>query len=197
MGQSWRTFAGTLIVTLLLVGAVLFLIKRPAPGAVELHPVTAGPALSPGPKQIAVYISGAVLHPDVYTLIEGARLKDLVTMAGGLLPEADAASINLAVSLGDGQHFHISRQGETPIPSAAANNSAAPATQVQSTNKINLNTATATELDSLPGIGPSIARRIMDYRTKNGPFKSIEDIKLVSGIGDAMFENLKDRITVP
>ncbi|MBI3942625.1 MAG: ComEA family DNA-binding protein [Chloroflexi bacterium] len=200
MGQAWRTFAATLIVTLLLVGVMLFLYKRPAPGAVELHPVAAAPVSSPTPKQIAAYISGAVLHPDVYTLAEGARLKDLVTLAGGLLPDADTAAINLALPLSDGQHFHIFRQGEVGSPSpppATGSNPNPPAGQAQPIGKINLNTATASELDSLPGIGPAIAQRIIDYRTKNGPFKSIEEIKQVSGIGDAIFENLKDRITAP
>jgi competence protein ComEA len=112
------------------------------------------------------------------------------------MAEADLEKINLAQEVRDQQQIHVPRKGEAaPQPPASGPGSAVtPGSPVA--KKININTATLADLDTLPKIGPITAQHIIDYRTKNGPFKKIEDLKNVSGIGDATFEGLKDLITV-
>jgi len=135
------------------------------------------PAGTPSAEAVIVYISGAVRAPDVYQLPGAARIKDVVLAAGGLAPEADAERINMAERLTDGQHIHIPRQGEAPATQSAVDGGTAGAAGPG--EPINLNTAVAAELDSLPGIGQALAQRIVEYRTANGPFKSVEDLRNV------------------
>lgn len=155
------------------------------------EPAPAEPSAS-ADAPIVVYVSGAVLAPDVYQLPPGARLKDLVVAAGGLSPDAAPELINLAGRLSDGQHVHVPRQGETPAtaePAVAAGAS-------ESSDLIDINSASAAELDELDGIGQAIAERIIEYRSANGPFKAPEDLRNVKGIGPALFDKLADQITV-
>ncbi|MCW5850829.1 MAG: helix-hairpin-helix domain-containing protein [Anaerolineae bacterium] len=159
-------------------------------------------AVTPTIKKIAVYINGAVEKPGVYSFAEGSRVVDALQMAGGFLPSADGDSINQAAPLRDGQQVYVPFKG-TPAPPGlqpgappAAQPTGSSAAPVPS-GPINLNTATKAELDTLPGIGPALADRIIEYRQKNGPFQRPEDIKKVSGIGDKVYENIKDRITAP
>ena len=140
---------------------------------------------------IEVYISGEVKKPSVYQLNEGDRIQKLVELAGGFTDKADTSQINLALRLKDEDYILV------PQKQAAANNEGTAAVITSAQNsKININTADAAELEKLPRIGPALSQRIIDYRDKNGSFKDIKDIKKVSGIGDKMFENLKDKITV-
>ncbi len=150
---------------------------------------TAEPA-TPTPATINVYVSGAVKRPDVYALPLNSIAKDAITAAGGATADADLDRINLAVRLADQMQVYVPRQGEAAPP---LQNGLVPGA---ATEKININTASVEELDQLPGIGPAMAKAIIDYRTKNGPFKRIEDVNAVKGIGDALFEKLKDQITV-
>lgn len=186
-------------VFLMVVGAVVLwviytVLKRPAPGpalmTITLQPKPTLDPATPTPALINVYVSGAVNNPDVYALPLGSLVKDAVAMAGGATAEADLDHINLALKLSDQMQVYVPRQGEaaaTPkAPSGAATLSA----------PININTANVEELDLLPGIGPSIAQAIIDYRTANGPFKTIEDIDNVKGIGEALFAKIKGSITV-
>jgi len=177
------------------VGAVIYLVLRPAPAppaiTVTLRP---SPTVAPTPTArttIRVYVSGAVLHPDVYSLPVDSIVRDAMAAAGGPASDADLDRINLAAPLGDGMQVHFPRQGEPAAAQDGSVSGAAPAGA-----PIDINTATLEQLDSLPGIGPVIAQRIIDYRTASGPFASIEQIKEVRGIGDALFENIKDRIMV-
>jgi competence protein ComEA len=144
-----------------------------------------------------VYVTGAVAHPDVYLLSAGSIVRDALVAAGGATADADLNRINLAQQVYDQQQIYVPRFGEEnpplPSPPASLTNTSG---NVQATGKVNINTATAEELDTLPGIGPAIAQRIIEYRLTNGPFQSIEEIKNVSGIGDKLFEKLKDLITV-
>ncbi|MCR4431437.1 MAG: helix-hairpin-helix domain-containing protein [Tepidanaerobacteraceae bacterium] len=156
-------------------------------------PVTA-PASQEQPKKVVVYVTGAVRNPGVYTLEDGMRVKDAIDLAGGPLPEADLLRINLAQKLHDEDKLYIPEIGEIMGESTLQQNSAGIASSGD--GKININTAGLSELDALPGIGPATAQKIIDYRTQNGPFKSIDDIKNVSGIGDKKFEQLKDKIKV-
>jgi competence protein ComEA len=146
----------------------------------------------PTDKPIVVHITGAVPRPGVYALPQGARVQDGISAAGGFLAEADKSNINLAQLLDDGEKLDVpfieggSPVLATPLPQVVAT----------TTELININTASAAELDSLPGIGPTTAQKIIDYRTQNGPFVSTEDIINVSGIGPGTYERIKDLITV-
>jgi len=137
-------------------------------------------------KEIKVYICGEVKKPGVYTLIEGERLYKLIDIAGGFTDKAAKENLNLAMKLKDEDYIFV------PSIESLLNNSQGKTIS----SKININTATLEELKTLPRVGDAIAQRIIDYREKNGPFRDIKDIKNVSGIGDKMFENLKDKITV-
>jgi competence protein ComEA len=141
-------------------------------------------------KDIEVYISGEVKSPSVYKLKEGDRILKLVELAGGFTDKADTSQINLALKLKDEDFIVV------PQKQAAAGSAGSAAASSPQNNKININTANGAELEKLPRIGPALSQRIIEYRDKNGPFKDIKDIKKVSGIGDKMFENMKDKITV-
>jgi competence protein ComEA len=194
--ESLQRFRVPIMIALAVIaGAAIYLVLRPAPAppaiTVTLRP---SPTVAPAPTArttIRVYVSGAVLHPDVYSLPVDSIVRDAMIAAGGPASDADLDRINLAAPLGDGMQIHFPRQGE---PAAVQDGSVSGATPPGA--PIDINTATLEQLDSLPGIGPVIAQRIIDYRTANGPFASIEQIKEVRGIGDALFENIKDRITI-
>jgi competence protein ComEA len=173
----------------LLAGGILFVARTPAG-----EPVTLQPAPTKAP--IVVQVDGAVPRPGVYELPEGSRVQDAVTAAGGLLAEADSAGINLAARLEDGQQLNIPYGREFPAPPEEPAFAVAGTAAPSSTELININTASAEELDSLPGIGPTTAQKIIDYRTQHGIFQRIEDIMNVSGIGPATFDRIKDLITV-
>jgi competence protein ComEA len=170
----------------LFVAALVWVTARnPSGEAVTLRP-------APTEKPIIVQISGAVPRPGVYALPEGARVQDVISAAGGFLAEADKEFINLAEVLEDGERLDIPfADGFSPvIPTAAVEPVAS------SSDLININTAASFELEELPGIGPTTAGKIIQYREENGPFLSIEDIINVSGIGPGTYERIKDLITV-
>lgn len=159
-----------------------------------------------GETDIQVYVSGEVEKPGLYKLKSGARVQEALDMAG-ILPTADLQNAQPARKLQDGETIVLFPQGQNPgitvANNSGANNSSAVAhstpglTSASSTGMININTASVQELDErLPGIGPTLAQRIVDYRSSNGAFTSIEDINNVSGIGDKKFADLKDLITV-
>lgn len=150
------------------------------------------PTSTPGPMQ--VYVSGAVAAPGVYALPAGAITEDAIAAAGGTLTEADLNAINLAASLSDGMQIHVPTIGEITAPSTSPQADDAAASTV--VFPININTASTTDLEALPGIGPALASRIVDYRETYGAFGSIEAIQNVSGIGPATFEGFRDLITV-
>ncbi len=149
-------------------------------------------------EEAVVYVCGAVNVPGIYTLPKNSRLYEAITAAGGFSPEADPAYHNLARSITDGERIYILSASETKELSAELRASGEEgAEQASNTNGIlNLNTATAAQLMELPGIGEAKAAAILAYRAKIGQFTDIEEIKNVSGIGDAMFEKIKDKITV-
>jgi competence protein ComEA len=144
---------------------------------------------------VVVYISGAVSNPNVYELEHDARVIDVVHAAGGLTEDADRDRVNLAAHIQDAQHIHIPRIGETPVASA---DPAAPPSPPDATadGPVNINTATAAELETLPGIGPAMAQRILDYRDASGPFATVDDLQNVSGIGPAMLEELRPLVRI-
>jgi len=143
-------------------------------------------------SKVIVYISGAVGAPDVYELPADARIKDLILAAGGLTADADPERVNLAERLKDGEHIHVPRQGEAPAADAVVADAAGAA----QSGPLDLNTASASDLDGLPGIGQSFADRIIEYRTINGPFTSVEDLQKVKGIGAALFAKIAPLVSV-
>lgn len=168
------------------LAALVWVVSRnPSGEAVVLRPV-------PTDKPIVVHVTGAVPRPGVYALPKGARVQDAISAAGGFLAEADKANINLAQLVEDGEKLDIAYiEGASPVLATPL-----PEVVATTTELININTASAAELDALPGIGPTTAQKIVDYRTKNGPFVSTEDIINVSGIGPASYERIKNLITV-
>ncbi|MEC1720195.1 helix-hairpin-helix domain-containing protein [Schinkia azotoformans] len=142
------------------------------------------------PSIVYIDIKGAVVKPGVYKLEDGKRVLDAIQMAGGFQTDADQIKINLAARVTDEMVLYIPVIGEV-----IDNNIGLPANEVDD-GKININTATPSELESLPGIGAAKAASIITFREQNGPFKEIEDIVNVSGIGAKSFEKLKDQIKV-
>lgn len=142
-------------------------------------------------------ISGEVLKPGVYVLAKGSRINEAMAVAGGLAANADRdwveKNINRAKAIGDGEKIYIPRQ--QPMGQAKINTTQAVLGAVDN-GIINLNTAGLNDLDKLDGIGPAIAQRIIDYREKNGTFKDINEIKMVSGIGEALFSKIKEKIGI-
>lgn len=142
-----------------------------------------------------VDISGAVVNPGVYEVDSQTRLFQVIEMAGGLTENADVDSLNRAEIVYDGQKIIVGTLGETSA--AASESSDSQSTQSGITNgKVNLNLAGSATLQTIPGIGPSKADRIIDYRNTNGRFRKIEDIMNITGIGEKTFESIKDYITV-
>lgn len=147
-------------------------------------------------NSIVVYICGAVKESQVVTLKENSRVCDAIDAVGGLTDEADLTNINLAYILEDGEKIYIPKKGEEIQGESSTSSYTNSSSSSSKNNKININKATQTELETIPGIGPSTALKILEYREKNGKFSKIEDIKNVSGIGDAKYEQMKDYITV-
>lgn len=156
--------------------------------------------LEPAPTKIPIEVQviGGVVRPGVYTLPDGSRVQDAITAAGGLLAETDPSTINLVAKLIDGQQLVIpsgtntsGRATSIPLFSVIST----PGNNLSSSQLININTATLEELVALPGIGPTTAQKIIDYRNLHGPFSNIEDVMNVSGIGPATFDRIQGLIT--
>lgn len=156
-----------------------------------------------GKQTVVVHVVGAVRQPKLVELPSHARVGDALEAAGGPTEDADLGRINLARVVSDGEQVYVPREGEE-IPSEIAG----PATGVESSPSgpgaeasgdgalVNINTASESELDELPGVGPAIAARIVEHRTTNGPFSNIEQLQDVKGIGPAIFEELRERISI-
>lgn len=186
-----------------LVGLLLASCRQAAPAPIQIIPPAPTPTPMPTmtPAPIMVYVSGEVIRPDVYELAPNSRIKQLVEAAGGFAADADPAAVNLAQPLTDGSHVHVPAKGEpssTPPPVVST-----PLAQRNSGvidlglggQLVNINTADLAELETLPGIGPITAQKILDYRSVNGPYPNIEAIMEVSGIGPVTFEKIKPLIT--
>ncbi|MDD5731815.1 MAG: ComEA family DNA-binding protein [Patescibacteria group bacterium] len=162
-------------------------------------------------KEIIFDIEGAVVTPGVYKLAVGSVLIDAVNAAGGFSTDADrdriAREINQASQVGDGSKIYIFKNGDKDVKivsmganqnysNVSSSGSSSDSAQQASGAKINLNKATLAELDTLSGIGPALAQRIIDWRDANGGFEVVEDIKKVKGIGDSVYDGLKDKISI-
>lgn len=151
-------------------------------------------------NNIILHITGEVNNPGIVEVEEGSRLIDVIEKAGGLTPNADESQINLAYIVADGQKIYIpninEEKNEEYINGSIGGNIIIEDINSIQKNKVNINTATQTELETLNGIGPSIALKIINYRKENGKFKNIEEIKNVPGIGESKYEAIKDNICV-
>jgi competence protein ComEA len=161
------------------------------------------PSVSPSAARVVAYVCGAVARAGVYELAVGARVADFIAQAGGATGRADLDGLNLAAVVTDGQQVVVPRRGESgqSDAGAAAATGATPAATSGSSSPapgapVNLNTATLEQLDTLPGVGPSTAQKIVDYRTEHGSFGSVDELNNVSGIGDVRFAELKDLVTI-
>lgn len=149
-------------------------------------------------SEVYVDVDGAVVTPGVYRLREGARVAQAIDAAGGLTPEADVAGLNRASKVVDGQKIYVPHVGEQQTVDVVAGSGPGEASAGASvaSDLVNINTANASELQTLSGVGPSMAHSIIDERTQNGPFTSIDDLMRVSGIGEKKFAKIKDCICV-
>lgn len=138
------------------------------------------------PRTVVVHVVGAVRRPGLYELAEGSRIDEAIKRAGGPKPKAALELVNLAAPIADGQQILVPARGNiTGGPAATVPAQGLP------TAKVHLNTATLEQLDTLPGVGPVTAQKILDYRTEHGSFQSVEELDAVSGIGPARLEQLK------
>ena len=178
----------------------------PADPAATGPPDPADPAGAPAGR-IVVHVVGAVVSPGVVVLADGARVADAIAAAGGAASDADTEQLNLARVLGDGEQVRVPHAGEQLVapdpgpspPGGASGGSAAAGASGGSTpggGVVNINTAGASELEALPGIGPALAARIVEYRDGHGPFASVDDLTDVPGIGPAKLEALRSQATV-
>lgn len=194
--ESWggvfadrRMRAGAAVVLVLVVLAVIVLVS--AASAAGRSEVVTAPEGTPAPVEpagqpVLVHVLGAVAVPGLYRLPAGARVVDAVTAAGGLVGDADAGALNLARRVGDGEQLRVLRAGEAPAAGPAPGQPAGP---------VDLNAATAEQLDTLPRIGPAIAARIVEWRTQNGSFGSVDDLLDIGGIGETTVEGLRGLVT--
>lgn len=183
-----RTSLAITVLNLLVVGGAVLYTRRPAPATIGITPPppTPAPTATPTPGPYRVYVSGAVRQPDVYWLPPGSIVKDAIQAAGGPTDEADCEHLNQARLLQDGEHVYVPRVGET-LPTVPV------ASRAQPAGPVNVNTATLQQLETLPGIGPALAQRIVDHR----PYHTVEDLLDVPGIGPATLEELRPLVTAP
>jgi competence protein ComEA len=188
------TASGRALLSLAAVCGVLLLVTAwallrshgtaPPPAAAPL-PMAALP--SPTPSGLVVDVGGRVRRPGLVTLPPGSRVADAVRAAGGALRRRDLATINLAAKVSDGQLLLIGMPGGDASGAGAVGGTAGP---------VSLNSASVDQLDELPGIGPVLPQRIVDWRTQHGGFKSVRDLDQVSGIGDTIYAELEPLVTV-
>jgi competence protein ComEA len=196
-------------VVVVLIAAVLAWRARPRP---EPVPVPAGApaavgagtgepphhATSGGAAELVVAVAGKVRRPGLVRLAAGARVADAIAAAGGALPGTEVSFLNLARKVTDGELILVGVTAPPGAPDVAggSNPGGTPGLAGPAGGKVNLNTATVAQLDSLPGVGPVLAQRIVDHREQHGNFRSVTDLRQVDGIGEARFEQLQELVTV-
>jgi competence protein ComEA len=204
-----RELLGLVLVgALILGGAVLWYVRSlPSPVRIDAGSPLAGPVAptalpspSPSPsvssEPIVVYVSGLVRYPGVYQFRLGDRVVDAIRRAGGARDRADLTSLNLAALLSDGEQIIVAAKGTVPGLGGSFVTGGVDGGGMDPGGLVNLNTATLDELETLPGIGPALGQRIIDYREQNGPFQSVDDLLNVSGIGEKRLADLRSMVTV-
>ena len=198
-----------MLVLVVLAGAITLAALRPTPSLGALGEVSpteslqlsateppAGEPSSEGSTTLLVHVVGAVTSPGVYEVPLTARVVDAIAAAGGLAGDADPSLLNMARTLVDGEQLRVPRIGEAASEPVAGGAGPAGAGGAAGGGLVNLNTASADELEELPRIGPAMSSRIIDHREQNGGFGAVEELKEVAGIGDATYEGLVDLVTV-
>ena len=147
------------------------------------------------PAEVVVHAAGAVAVPGIHRLPAGSRVADLLAAAGGPTPDADLDRVNLAAALTDGAQVRFPRVGEPAAPAPIGGPASGDEADAGAA-PVDLNTASLAELESLPGVGPTIASAIVEHRERNGPFRSVEDLLDVAGIGPAKLDQLRGAVTV-
>jgi competence protein ComEA len=211
----WRLGVGAVVVAVLaLLGVGVVLSARAAAGgggAEQVPPVavSSGPGggsgsrpgtdPSPSAPTVFVHILGQVARPGLYEVAAGSRAVDVVAAAGGFGPRADQHALNLARPVVDGEQIVVPKPGESPapvLPAPSAGGVAGSASPGGGTAAIDLNTADLTALQTLPGVGPATAQAILDWRAENGPFRAVDDLLDVTGIGEKKLDRLRDAVRV-
>ncbi|MGB4515476.1 MAG: helix-hairpin-helix domain-containing protein [Bacillota bacterium] len=216
---SRQKFAAFVLLSALAVGGIVLIVKGTvnSPVVVYSHPATAslidtgssGKESTSGgedsplhatvreeaeeTEELVVHVCGAVKNPGVYTLPKGARIADAVNLAGGLEDSAMEEAVNMAMKVEDSMQINIPHISSVPVSIEASVTIPDSASQM---GKVNLNTATLSQLESLPGIGPALAERILEFRAAYGKFDRPEDLLNVSGIGEKKYAAIKDLVTV-
>lgn len=188
-----------LLMTVLLGGAGLWYV-RSLPKPIQVREETRArtaetvPSGSPSPAIVLVDVAGWVREPGVYEFSAGSRVVDAIEAAGGPKRGAALEQLNLAAPLADGTQILVSRRGSDPVVPQGVSGTGSGGGVASGT--VNVNTASASELEALPGVGEVIAQRIIDYRTANGPFSSVDELLEVSGIGDATLASMRELVSV-
>jgi competence protein ComEA len=192
--QRYRWVLASALALAILVGAVFLWLRWPRPDPIVIStPVptyTPLPIPTPTLAPLRVYVTGAVVRPDVYLLPAGSIVKDALAAAGGPTAEADLERINLALALFDQQQVRVPRLGEEePAPLVPGRTSTPEAPAI-----VDINHASLEELDALPGVGPALAQRIVDYREAYGGFADVQEIMKVKGIGPSTYAEIENLI---
>src|SRR5438552_11652613 len=183
-----------------LVGAAILAAVLFVGGRVFAHAGAAAPApplqvaplttTATAPTEVVIDVAGAVRRPGLYRLAQGSRVADAVRRAGGATRRADLSLVNLAQLVSDGEQVIVPRRGAAGAPAAGGSTGGA----ASATGPVHLNSATVEQLDTLPGVGPVTAQKIVDYRTKHGAFSSVDELDAISGIGPARLDQLRDLV---
>lgn len=189
--MSKNQFIAVLVLTAIIAGGWLFYYFRvsssTAPIKVSKKSASRETNISVSKSKVFVHVAGAVKKPGVYKIDEGSRVIEAINLAGGFTKEADKDSLNLAAKVTDSQKITVSFKSQAAsIQSSTSSDSAL----------INLNTATEEQLDELPGIGETMAKRILEYREEKGSFSSVDELKEIEGIGEKKFAKLKEKVTL-
>jgi competence protein ComEA len=183
----------------LVVACMGFLLVRKSTPAPEIQLPRAqaapAPAATATSADVIVHVAGAVVRPGLVKIAPGARMADALAAAGGPRPDADLDQVNLAAKVGDGDRVYVPRRGEAPPPTGGVGASSNGSSSAK-TGPVDLNSAGPDELDGLPGVGPATAKAIVEYRTRHGRFKTIDDLLAVPGIGPAKLATLKPLVRV-
>ncbi len=192
------------VATIIVCAGAVWLVRTPPPATEALLPratttttiaadtASSSAPLSTAPVVVQVHVAGAVVEPGVYELTGDVRVRDAILAAGGPTETADWNVLNLAAVVGDGVKVYVPNVGEEVPPSLTV---VSPSTSGQPVGPIDVNVATAVELEALPGVGPATANAIVTERDRNGPFVSVDDLDRVPGIGPAKLDGLRDLVT--
>lgn len=187
--EKYQTAIGITLIAIILISGGILLFARAQGQKSDVK------ILENSESSIKVDVEGAVKNPGLYTMKQGDRVDDAIKAAGGTTDNADLSKLDkgLASKLTDGERILVPLKGESALGTTTTSSSSSSS---QQQGKININTASLSDLDKLPGVGPATAQKIIDYRTQKGTFGSIEEIKEVNGIGEAKYNKLKDLITI-